>query len=272
MKGGFSASRQRLFLKKFWKRLCFSLVGIEMVFMVWGTLHAQEPDRGARFLEANAAFERQDFAHAARLYESLLEEGYQNGYLYYNLGNAYFRLNDLGSAIGNYLKAARHLPRDEDLRANLQYARSQTKDQKEASQPKTLRQVLEAWSDFLTLQEWLGGLVVFNGVFWGVGLLRLFYRREVFAWAMFLAGGLALFFAVGATTRRLAPLPVGTILPQQSAIYSAPHSHSTLLFELHAGTEVIVEEEANQWAKIQFEPTRKGWIPKKELFLVVPHP
>ena len=274
MKGLMFAAGQQLsvFLKKFVKKQCLPLVALGLMVIAWDPLKAQAQEQVVRLVEANRAFEQQDFAHAVRLYESLLQEGYKNGHLYYNLGNAYFRRNDLGQAIGNYLKAAHYLPRNEDLRANLNYARSQTKDQKAAPPQQTFRLVLQKWSNPLTLQEWLGLLLVFNGIFWGVGLLRLFYGQEIFSWVMFLAGGLALFVAVGAASRWLAPVTLGTVLPPQSAIYSAPHKNSTILFELHAGTEVIVEEAAPQWAKIQFEPTRQGWIQKKNLLLIEPIP
>lgn len=246
------------------------LVGMALFLGMTSIAKTQEQESVARFVEANQAFEQQNFAKAARLYEALIQEGYKNGHLYYNLGNAYFRLDNLGKAIGNYLQASQYLPRHEDLIANLQYARLQTKDKKE-NLKQTWREVFQEWSNPLTLQEWLILFVICNGIFWGIGLVQLFYRREIFAWVVFLSGGLALFLAMGAAMRWWAPLPLGTVIPSESAIYSEPHEQATVLFALHAGTEVRIEEERKQWVKIQFEPTRKGWVEKKELFVVLPH-
>ena len=255
-----------------WIRILTTLGIFGTFFIVSGYLErnqAQEQQSISDWLAANQAYEEQRFLLAASHYETLIAQGHVNGHLYYNLGNTYFHLNDLGKAIGYYLKALHFLPRHEDLIANLNYARLQTIDRRE--NPKlSWREVLREWSSPLTLQEWTLMLVSANGIFWIGALLRLFYRREVISWLIFLSGGLTLFLLAGLFIKWWAPLPVGTILPETSAVYSAPHSQSTVLFQLHGGTEVIIEEEMEQWVKIEFEPTQKGWIEQSRLFLVHP--
>ena len=54
----------------------------------------------------------------------IVERGHLNGHVFFNLGNTCIRLGELGRAILNYKKASVLLPRDGDLKANLQYARS----------------------------------------------------------------------------------------------------------------------------------------------------
>jgi len=244
--------------------------GIFLFFSVFFSIvTAQDRESIALFMEANQAYENQNFANSATLYEALIEKGHRNGHLYYNLGNAHYRLGNLGQAIGYYLQARHDLPRHEDLIANLAYARQQTTDQKE-NQEHSWRETFEEWSGPLSLKEWLLFLIVCNGFFWGIAVLRLFYRREIFSWLLFLSGGLTVFLGVGAFIKWWAPLPLGIILPQESAIYSAPHPQATVLFQLHEGTEVVIEDEAKQWRKVRFESTQKGWIEKKNLFLVAP--
>ncbi len=244
--------------------------GILLFFSVsFSIVTAQERASIALFMEANRAYQTQNFANSAQLYESLLAQGHRNGHLYYNLGNTHYRLGNLGKAIGYYLQALDDLPRHEDLIANLAYARQQTTDQKE-NQEHSWRETFQEWSGPLSLQEWLLVLMVCNGFFWGIAILRLFYRREVFSWLLFLSGGLTVFLLVGAFIKWWAPLPLGIILPQKSAIYAAPHQQATVLFELHEGAEVVIQDEAKQWLKVRFESTQKGWIEKKNLFLVAP--
>ena len=229
----------------------------------------QEQQSISHWVSANQAYEEQRFFQAASHYEALIAQGHSNGHLYYNLGNTYFRLNNLGKSIGYYLKALQFIPRHEDLIANLNYARQQTIDRRE--NPKlSWRGVFQEWSSPLTLHEWFLLLLLANGIFWGGALVRLFYRREILSWLIFLSGGLTLFLLAGLLIKWWAPFPIGTILPAESVVYSAPHTQSTILFQLHAGTEVIIEEEMEQWVKIQFEPTQKGWIEQSQLFLVYP--
>ena len=63
-----------------------------------------------------------DYRMCARELESITIDGFQNGAVYYNLGNAYFRAGDYGKAILNYRKAKPLRPRDSYLEANLQQA------------------------------------------------------------------------------------------------------------------------------------------------------
>ncbi len=59
------------------------------------------------------------FEQAVSLYEQLLESGFINGQIYYNLGNACYRLGTPGKAIMYYRRAEELLPRDADIKANI---------------------------------------------------------------------------------------------------------------------------------------------------------
>ena len=63
-----------------------------------------------------------DYRESADLLESIVADGYRNGAVYYNLGNAYFRAGEYGRAILNYRKAKPYRPRDPYLSANLAQA------------------------------------------------------------------------------------------------------------------------------------------------------
>src|SRR5215510_10748759 len=94
--------------------------------------------------QANRAFEQalisptpQDargyYQQAIAGYEQLVAAGIHNAKLYYNLGNAYFRLHDLGHAILYYRRGLRLEPGNRQLQANLSYARSRRIDQIDVS-------------------------------------------------------------------------------------------------------------------------------------------
>ena len=83
---------------------------------------ARTPRRiGEVFTRANRAYEQGDYQKAAGLYRRMLEEGYESGNLYYNLGNCYYKLKQKGRAILYYEKARRLIPGDADLQTNLTY-------------------------------------------------------------------------------------------------------------------------------------------------------
>ncbi|MCQ3980520.1 MAG: hypothetical protein DPW09_44490, partial [Anaerolineae bacterium] len=67
---------------------------------------------------ANEDYEAGNYADAASIYEAIIASGLHNSNVYYNLGNAYFKQEDLGRAILNYRRAQRLDPRDADTTAN----------------------------------------------------------------------------------------------------------------------------------------------------------
>jgi len=94
-----------------------------------GVASAAEPGARERtFVRALEVFDAAktpaDYRQAADLLESLLADGYRNGAVYYNLGNAYFRAGEYGRAIAAYRKAKPYRPRDPYLEANLRQALS----------------------------------------------------------------------------------------------------------------------------------------------------
>ena len=90
---------------------------------------------------ANQLYNQNQFDKAATIYEQVIDQGMENGHLYYNLGNTHFRLGNLPKAILNYVKAQNLLPRNEDVEANLNHALRQTVDQLDGRTPPVLEEV-----------------------------------------------------------------------------------------------------------------------------------
>lgn len=77
---------------------------------------------------AKKSYDMSNFEDAIDGYEKIIDGGYENGQIYYNLANAYFKTGALGKAILNYERAKRFIPLDRDLKANLAYAYSLIKN------------------------------------------------------------------------------------------------------------------------------------------------
>lgn len=220
--------------------------------------------------DPNAAVEL--YQRAALRYERIVRDGgIRNGKLFYNLGNAYFKAQDLGRAILNYRRAERYIPGDPNLRQNLAYARSRLQDRFEQEQrTQVLRTLLFFHYDFppglrMTL------LAVFSGLFWGLAALRLFRRQWAPGWAL---GGLAiagLLMLGSLVVEATAVQPVeGVILsPQVTARKGDGESYEPSFTEpLHAGTEFRLLEERNGWYRVELPDGRTCWIPEEAAGLV----
>src|SRR3954447_22067272 len=100
---------------------------IPLAFMLSGPAFAAEPGTRERtFIRALEVFDAaktpEQSRESAALLESLLADGFRNGAVYYNLGNAYFRSKEYGRSIAAYRKAKPYRPRDPYLEANLRQA------------------------------------------------------------------------------------------------------------------------------------------------------
>ena len=67
------------------------------------------------FHEANDLFINKKYKKSIELYEKIIDSGQKNSTVFYNLGNAYFRLGDIGHAIWAYKHANKFSPRDKDI-------------------------------------------------------------------------------------------------------------------------------------------------------------
>jgi len=93
------------------------------------------------------------FEQAVGLYEQLLESGFINGQLYYNLGNAYYRLGMPGKAIMYYRRAEELLPRDADIKANINLLKRDFVDRDTIGQAPEILKVACFWYFYLNLNE-----------------------------------------------------------------------------------------------------------------------
>ena len=126
--------------------LSFVLSGI----CAFGQVSAQE----SLIAQANQSYAESNFETAVQLYDSVLTLGYESAGLYFNLGNAYFKLKDIPSAILYYEKAKKLDPNDEDIRFNLELANSRIIDKMEPLPEFFLRSWLRAVRDMLSSDQW----------------------------------------------------------------------------------------------------------------------
>lgn len=219
----------------------------------------QEP--GEVFINANTAYETGDPAKAIRLYEELLGQGLEEGHLYYNLGNAYLRNGELGRAVASYRRSEVLLPRHQDVKANLAFARKSSRDAIAPPQPSAVQSTLFFWHFGLSRAE-LGRLVLLvNLLLWGVLGLRLFRpTSELLRWSF-----ISLLILLSATSaslllRHALPAQIAVVVPQEIDVFNGPSLEAVVRFKLHAGTEVLLEERRPDWLRISLPDGQQGWI------------
>jgi len=217
------------------------------------------------FFEANQAYRDGRYQEATEGYLRLVENGFQNGHVYYNLGNACFRLGDLGRAILFYERARLFIPRDADLNFNLSYARDQTLDAINES-PSFIRQSF-FWLDEVNLHEVFLGFMLFNVLFFGILFVRLFNNSE---WTYYLLIALLIFALIGSSSLALKWYQAksddrAVVLAKEVDVLAGPHSQDTVLFRLHEGAIVHYERSEDGWCLIHLSGERRGWLRAQDL-------
>jgi tetratricopeptide (TPR) repeat protein len=200
-------------------------------------------------------------------YLSIRDAGYESGELYYNIGNAYFKLGDLGRAIVNYERAVKLMPRDEDARANLELARSLAVDEITPLPGFWLFRAIDwwvhllprGWLIFVVAAAWVVGSAGIVARVLGAGqLIRRWGRRIA------IAGGVV----VGVLGINLAAveLEIGepveaVVLSDEVLVQSAPSEDRSLqVFVIHEGTKVRIDQQSGEWAEIVLADGKVGWV------------
>ncbi|HSO19736.1 MAG TPA: tetratricopeptide repeat protein, partial [Desulfosarcina sp.] len=147
-----------------------------LLLMVSFSTGATASENARIFMDGTAAYRLGDWPAAIEAFERLAGKGIENGRLFYNLGNAYLKNDDLGHALLWYERALKHTPDDPDLNFNYDYALSLTKDERGDPTSPMLR-ILFFWKYQLSpsVVRWIA--LVLNAVLW-VRLAVLAVRKK----------------------------------------------------------------------------------------------
>jgi tetratricopeptide (TPR) repeat protein len=217
------------------------------------------------FKQGNQHYIDGEYDKAVTEYEKIIAAGYQSPELYYNLGNAYFREGQLGKAIMNYIRARRLAPRDDDILANLRFAKQYTIDKIEVTQQTILLDYINNFFDSFSLAEitWVAAILYVITVL--IVLFRFIYRRFRIPTPVFLTV-LGLFLVAAIFTAVKVDRDVltrkGVVLAQQAEVRSGPGQDFSTKFTAHAGLTFNIEREESGYYWVNFENRLKGWIPK----------
>lgn len=219
---------------------------------------------------ANELYEAGQYAQAAQAYEQLASQGFGDGALFYNLGNAQFRQGNLGQAILNYRRAQQYIPRDADIAANLALARSLTADPGQAADGGgILGRIGRAVQSRLTLDEVamvaLGSWIVFvlSLLLWGSIKRGGAWHRRVGTISTVLAVLFAVsVLALGSSLYVDSTSSDGVIVAAEVNVTSGPGTQYVTEFTLHSGAEVSLIETQGSWVRLTLPGSElEGWVP-----------
>lgn len=220
---------------------------------------------------ANAAYNGGDYAAALSNYQAIQAKGQHSAPLYYNMANAYFKLDELAEAILYYNRALRLAPADEDIRHNLEYAEQMTKDSIEKIPEFILTTWVRAVRGALNSTVWCVLSLVLLALSLSMMLIyllaqRLSLRKTGF-YVMVVAGVLFILTTIFAWSEGRMDVEhrEAVIMNSAVSIKSSPDRAATELFVLHEGTKVVIGETISGWAEVRIADGRKGWIEESRI-------
>ena len=242
--------------------LLYPLLLFFIILMLNNPCSAQE--HAQQFLSALETYKTEDYAGAAKALEAIAHSGVRNGQLYYNIGNAYLKSNDVGHAILWYERALNLMPHDPDLRFNYSYARSLTKDFQETS-ASPLMHILFFWKYQLSSNIIIKLALLFNFLFWALALLWRTTRRRGWYYSALIILLPTIIFALtaGFNYYEVAYKTQAIVLPDKVAVRSGLKPTSTELFQLHAGAKVTIVRQMQEHVQIQFSEDKIGWVDRQ---------
>lgn len=219
----------------------------------------------AAFQNANRMYDDGEYDEAALTYERLIGLGADDPTLYYNLANAYYKTDDLGRAILNYMRARRLAPFDADIAANLDLAlRKAETSPSLRTRPPALAQLAERLppgvAPPVALACWaaLGGLASAWALGWTWARSQAALRT-----ALALAAAAALFasIAFGEYLSDRHWRSVGIVTAETVEVFSGPGERYASRFNLDAGDEAVIIQTRGGWSRISVPGSEfEGWI------------
>ena len=245
----------------------YSFVWLLLVMICFGGTSAKAVTKN----NADTEYQKGNYQQAIRDYEEILKNG-ESAEIYFNLGNAYYRTDNITKAVLNYERAHLLSPGDDDINFNLQFARSKTIDKITPQSEMFFITWYKSLVNFTSVDNWaktgilcivMALLLVLLYLFGPQLMLRKigFFGGLAF-FVIFLLSNLFAFQQKQALDNR-----TGAIIISPSVnIKKTPAKNSADQFVLHEGTRVdIIDKGMTDWRCIRVGDGREGWIETKAI-------
>lgn len=229
-------------------------------------------DNNENFAKANDLYKKGDYQQAAALYENILKgDQVVASELYFNLGNCYYKLNEVAPSIFNYEMALLVDPLNQAAANNLKIAQKLTLDRIEPL-PKSLGDRIDAsllgklhfehWGILSIVFSILASLLFILFYFADISTRKRLYFIGACLSTLLLGTSLLISFQQYNKTTQTKTAIVYT---QEVSVKNGPTADSEVIFTLHEGTKVQLLDTVDDWKKIKLVDGKTGWLKSKTI-------
>jgi tetratricopeptide (TPR) repeat protein len=233
---------------------------IKIMILTMGIVFSQDPSD--LFKSGNDSYNNKNYLAATNSYEKILSQNIYNSELYYNLGNAYYKLGDFANARWSYEMGIIIDPRDKDIVHNLFLVKQRIANTLEVPNSNILNIINNFFASF-TLQDFIFFsatvllLMSFSSVIHRLTLSRFILIVQYFLLIIFFFGTTCSVIKYSWDNNS----NYGIILNDETQLYSAPFINDNIkISTFFSGNKVKIEQTTNSWIEISSIDGRKGWI------------
>lgn len=224
--------------------------------------------------DAEKAYDSKNFKISIHHYQKLINEGYKSYQLYFNLGNSYYRNNELGKAIYYYELASKSNPADDDIKINLAIATSKTIDKVNSKENFFITAIKTnillsfstfTWSIFTISFISLASILFF--IF--INSNNILIKRISFIGTCFCFILFTLSYFLGYTSlKSKSENKFAIITSKEIKILNEPTISGISKFNLHEGTKIRIVENKGEWILIKLDNGNEGWIKTTDIGII----
>jgi hypothetical protein len=222
------------------------------------------------FSRGNELYRAAKYEDAIKEYELIIKQGYSSAGLYYNLGNAYYRNEQLAQAILSYERAAQLRPNDPDIIHNLRLVYLKTIDRIEPVPEMFFIQWMRAIGSLISPEKVqfifiISWILLFGSLAAMYLILRPDFIRIVRIMFFVSLASVILWAAMlGIQSFQETTQDKAIITAQIVTAKSSPDNNSVDAFVIHEGVKVKLTDSVADWVKITLADGKVGWIPSDQ--------
>ncbi len=254
-----------------WISSTFVFIIFVFVTLASNSLQAEELTLEQQYEIAHQQYNEANFDSALVVYRNIYEAGYTSAELLYNIGNTYYKLRQIPSAILFYERALKLAPNDPDIIHNLAIANNRIIDKIEPVPQLFFKNWWETFYKMFSADWWAIISLIFLALFLSLLFIFIISENRSIRKVSFFSGLLILLITIGtfgmASQKYYYTKSINEaiVFTPTITVKSSPSASSVDLFVLHEGTKVSLLDEVDGWKEIKIANGSVGWMPSESL-------